>query len=242
MQLRLCHQLPGVSATPLRLKIGDNTTPMTLKKVEMTGNWNQNIPLWVIAGHFLILYPITQLYLRDYRWLSQYGYSCFQALALVIFIRMPRLKHLGWTSLYLRQNFLIGGACGLTIIATLPLLDLFAQQHSLVKSQAVWQVETLVPILLLPLLEQSFFSGFISQSLLKRLNPILAIYLSAAVFTLAHFTLSLGTFFLGFIATGLYYMTGTLIAPLIFHVSCQLAGVLLTHAYPHLATFLGFLL
>ncbi len=215
---------------------------MDIKKVEMTGHWNQNIPLFVMAGYFLILYPITQFYLRDYRWVSQYGYSCFQALALVIFIRMPRLKQLGWSTLHLRQNLLVGGACGFIIIATLPLLDLFTKQLSLVRSQAVWQVESLLPILLLPILEQSFFSGFISQSLLKRLNPILAIYLSAAIFTLAHFTLSLGTFFLGFIATGLYCLTGTLFAPLIFQISCHLADVLLTHAYPRLATFLGFLL
>lgn len=219
---------------------------MTIKKVEMTGSWNQNTPLYVMACYFIILYPFVQFYLRDMRWASQYAYICFQALALLIFIRIPGLKELGWSTLHIRQNLIIGGTCGITMISTLPLLDLLAKQLDIAKSipapEARWQIDALFSILLLPLLEQSFFTGFISQSLIKKLSPIPAIYFSAVIFTLAHFTMSLGAFSLGFIAAGLYYLTGTLYAPLVFHISCRLADTLLTHAYPHLVTFLRFLL
>ena len=97
-------------------------------------------------------------------------------------------------------------------------------------------------ILLVPLIEQIFFTGIVVQSLLRKYNPVIAIYGAGLIYTLVDFKLSLATFGLGLIAGGLFKLTGTLYAPLLFHVSCVLAGILLVEVYPSLITVLGFLL
>lgn len=208
---------------------------MAIKKAEMTGAWNPNIPLYIILPiYFFVLYPTVQFF----GFPSQYAYPCFQALSLVILTR--RVTEIGWSALYLKQHLLIGGVCGAMVVGALPLLDVFSSYVGL-ETTPVSETNIAVFSLLLPLLEQSFFSGLIAQSLFKKINPVLAVYLTAVIFTLAHFTLNLGTFFIGLIATGLFYLTGTLYAPLVFHIGCQIAWVLLRQVYPHLITLLGFL-
>lgn len=219
---------------------------LPIKKTELTGTWNPNIYLYfILPAYFLVLYPSVQFFFQDSRWISRYAYTAFQTLTLLSMARKTTLKELGWSPVYLRQHLLIGGVCGAIVLGALPLLDvLFSNLSTVQKATGQnpdWPIETLPAILLLPLLEQTFFSGLIAQSLFKKFKPILGIYLAAVIFTLAHFTLNFGVFSLGFITTGLFYLTGTLYAPFIFQISCQLAGVLLIQIYPNLITFLGFL-
>ncbi|MCH7623124.1 MAG: CPBP family intramembrane metalloprotease, partial [Nitrospinae bacterium] len=97
------------------------------------------------------------------------------------------------------------------------------------------------PIFLFPLLTQIFFTGLIFQGLSNKYNPALAIYGAGIIFTLGHFKLNLGIFFLGIITAFLFRLTGTLYASILFHTSCSLAGMLLLYIYPRLTTLLGFL-
>lgn len=219
---------------------------MSIKKVEMTGSWNFNVILYfILPAYFLILYSSVQFFFQDIRWISHYADSVFQVVALITIARKTSLKELGWSPIYLRQHLLIGGASCAIVLGALPLLDILVSNFSTIQKPSTlkfeWQNETLYTAFLLPILEQTFFSGLIAQSLFKKFKPILGLYLAAVIFTLAHSTLSLGVFSLGFIATGLFYLTGTLYAPLIFQIGCETARAILIQLYPHLIVFLGFL-
>ena len=96
-------------------------------------------------------------------------------------------------------------------------------------------------IILVPLIEQVFFTGIIFQSIAKKISPILAIYSSGVIYTLAKYKLNLGAFFLGALTSFLFKQTKTIFAPIIFHASCVAGGVLIKIIFPRLKTLLGFL-
>lgn len=148
----------------------------------------------------------------------------------------------------------MGTIAGGTLLISLPLLDSAIDitglaNHELFKGRYIQKgsfnlsslPETTITVILTPLIEQIFFTGFILQSLLKKYNPIPIIYAGGLVYTLAGFKLSLGTFGLGIGASLLFKLTGTLYASILFHMSCALGGVLLESIYPRLITVLGFL-
>jgi len=96
-------------------------------------------------------------------------------------------------------------------------------------------------LLAIPFIEQVFFTGIIFQSLLKKINPILAIYASGIIYSLAGFKLSLGAFGLGVVTSFLFKSTKALYSSIIFHASCAAGGVIIKSIYPKLSTLLGFL-
>ena len=144
---------------------------------------------------------------------------------------------------------------GGTILISLPLLDTAIEvtglaDHELFgkrsKKEVLHDFSSLIEkgavVFFIPLIEQIFFTGIILKTLLRRINPVLAIYAAGLFYTLAGFKLSLGTFGLG-VCTGLLFkLTGTLYSPVLFHMSCALAGIILEKVYPRLIFILGFLL
>ena len=96
-------------------------------------------------------------------------------------------------------------------------------------------------IIVVPFIEQIFFSGLALKSLLERINPIIAIYIISVVYTLIGLDLTLGAFALGIIASTLFKITGTLYSSIIFHMSCVVGGELIFKTYPKLIVILGFL-
>ena len=96
-------------------------------------------------------------------------------------------------------------------------------------------------VILIPFIEQIFFTGFIFQSLQKLINPILAIYTGGIIYTLAGFKLSFGSFGLSLCTNLLFKLTGTLYASILFHISCALGSVLIENIYPGMIGVLGFL-
>ncbi|MBT3776580.1 MAG: CPBP family intramembrane metalloprotease, partial [Pelagibacteraceae bacterium] len=81
----------------------------------------------------------------------------------------------------------------------------------------------------------------IYQSIHKKTSPILAIYASGIIYSLAGYKLSLGSFGLGFTTSFLFKTTKTIYASIIFHVSCAVGEIMIKTIYPRLNTFLGFL-
>ena len=163
---------------------------------------------------------------------------------------------MGFSRQYLGNHLLIGLILAGLIVSTLPFLDNLISLSGLDQNELFSEAanqrnaddwESLQPLglaitaLVFPLLAQFFFTGLIYQSLSKKVDPVLALFGSALIFTLGHFKLNLGLFSLGIITSFLYRLTGTLYASILFHMSCALAGILLLYAYPRLITILVFL-
>ena len=205
-----------------------------------------------------MFFPPLQIFFRGPPWIAQYGTLTFFAgiFLYVLVIKKVPLSQSGFSSQHLWNHLTIGLILGGSILAALPLLDslisvsgldqheLFAEsvkQRSRDAGSDLHPLSLLVQVLLFPLLKQFFFTGGVYQSLSRKFNPILAIYGSAVLFTLAHFQLTLGYFFLGLITAFLFRLTGTLYASILLHAACSLAGILLLNVYSRLTTLLVFL-
>jgi len=229
-----------------------------LKSHPLTGTWNLKYPLLALAGYLLVVYPVLQIGLGNPHNIASLSLPlyCFMSIALISIFKKLRWDQLGLHTTHWKQNLLLGGLAGALILIPIPLLDGFITASGLEESdlfsgahQRVGGALSAIPnplnalrnILLIPLAEQVFFTGFVFQALLKKCKPSLAVYLGAVIFVLVHFKFNLGTFGLGLICFWFFHMTGSLMAPILFHMACQTGGILLTFYYPRVVTFLGFL-
>lgn len=170
----------------------------------------------------------------------------------VLYKKSP--NDIGFSTKYLKQHIVLGLIAGSGVVLTIPLLNVILEvlrltDHDLLRESTQNDIshnfrilfQKIGIIVLVSFVEQSFFTGIILQSLLKKLNPILAIYIVGLIYTLAAFKLNFGTFMLGICAGLLFKLTGTLYASILLHMSCLLGGVLLENIYPNMITILGFL-
>jgi membrane protease YdiL (CAAX protease family) len=161
---------------------------------------------------------------------------------------------LGFSVKGLKKNLFIGSASGGVLIFSLFLLDLcidstgmanhdlfINQTNSSISPDKISIIEYAGVFLVTPLIEQIFFTGIIFQSLIKKISPILAIYSSGIIYSLAGYKLSLGAFGLGVTASFLFKATKTIYASIIFHISCAMGEIMIKTIFPRLNTFLGFL-
>ncbi len=228
---------------------------MKINRIEITSPWPFKIPVMVLCVYFFVILPCTQLFFRTHPWLYKFSDDAFFALVVMVLMAIFKnnLSALGLSSRYLKQHLVVGAVAGSCILLCLPLLELGLNitglaEHELLAGEVKENLydtgvltEKSVRIFLIPLIEQIFFTGFILQSLLKKYNPIIAIYTVGLVYTLAGLKLSLGAFVMGIGTSLLFKLTGTVFAPFIFHMSCVLGGVLVEYVYPRLITLLLFL-
>lgn len=232
--------------------------PLKIKKVESQEIWELNTAEMIGLLFLLAFLPVVQAFFRGHSWMAHYGHTIFFAgvFLYALYVKMIPIYRLGFSRRELGNHLMVGLVFGGLIVATLPLLDGLLsvsglEKHELfsegVKQRGADEGEVLNPlnllaqVLLFPILKQFFFTGVIFQNLRRKLNPVLAVYIIAVIFTLAHFKLTLGIFLLGLITAFLLQITGTLYASILFHAGCSLAGILLLHVYPRLTTFLVFL-
>ncbi len=230
---------------------------MQIKKVEPTGTCELKITVLALAGYFLVISPLTRIFFRSNPWLYENADITFLVMAIALLRATKKVDsiELGFSTIYLKQHLTIGTVCCLPVLLTLPILaaglDFFGiakhgllirGEENIASSGFVSTLGLLSTIFLVPLIEQVFFTGIVVQSLLKKYNHVVAIYAAGLIYTLVDFKMTLAAFGLGLIAGGLFKLTGTLYASLLFHVGCALAGILLVEFYPSLITVLGFLL
>ncbi len=230
---------------------------MLIKKADLTGTWPFKVPIIILCLYFFIYIPALRIFLRGIPFFTEYGFTCFYAAVIpyLYWVHKASPNHLGFSSLYLRQHLTVGAVLGGSMILALPLLSGLVTISGLGESEIFKASEGIpaaaapgnLPVtilthgLLIPVIEQIFFTGFVAQSFLKKFNPVIAVYLCGFLYSLAHFQLTLGTFAVGIITAWLFMQAGTLFAPLLFHIGCALSGLLLTHIYPRLFTLVGFL-
>ena len=229
---------------------------MKIIKTKMIGGWSLKLISLTLLGYFCALFPLVNVFFREFRWAGDFlypGYFIF-IIILIAGIFKARPEHFGLSRENIFQNILIGGICGGALIVSIPLLDILIDFSGLGNSELLEGADLraggspeggfttiIVSILLVPIIEQVFFSGIILQSLLKKLKPVTAIYLGSIIFTLAHFNFQLGALIIGLATALFYYRTGTIYAGILFQILCGVSGVLIQFVYPRLTTFLVFL-
>jgi membrane protease YdiL (CAAX protease family) len=228
-----------------------------LQKIPLTEGWPTKLPVTILILYFLAVFPLVHFVFRNVPWISEYGYLLFFAavpLSLLAF-KKATPADLGFSLTHIQNHLFIGGVIGGAIAISPQILDtligvtgldqseLFAEgaQQTLDKSMALSSVALAGSIIIIPIIKQVFFTGFIAHFLIKRINPVLAIYAAGILFTLVHLKLSLGLFLTGAVSAYLFNLTGTLYAPILFHAGIALTDALLTHVYPRLITLVGFL-
>ena len=227
---------------------------MRIKTVESTSSWPFKVPILVLILYVFVVLPSTQIFFKTNLLLYEYADILFFAGIVLVISYKTNLVELGFSAKYLNQHLVIGLISGGTLLLSLHLLNLGLEATGLTdhkifegRSESItshdlsFLLGKAVIVILISLIEQIFFTGFILQSLLKKINSILAVYAGGLFYTLAGFKMSFGTFALGIFTSFLFKITGTLYAPILFHISCGFAGELLKNVYPKMTTILGFL-
>jgi membrane protease YdiL (CAAX protease family) len=226
---------------------------MILKKAELTGSWGFKLSVGLLAGYVLVCIPTVFILFRGVPWIINLGPGIIFLAILTGFVVVKKipLSAIGFTSQNLKQNVVLGLGVGGLLILSLPLLDglidlsglgqneLFAGAEK--RSVVVDPVIVLFSVLIIPIVEQAFFSGLVLQGFLKKFKPVIAIYLVGILYPLALFELDLGNFLIGLGTACLFYFTGALWSSIIFQSACHAAGFLLMTTYPRLSTLLVFL-
>ena len=161
---------------------------------------------------------------------------------------------LGLSTKHLQKGLTVGFLSGGILISALILLNFSIDLTSLADQELFSNnknvnhppltnhlLDYIVAVLVIPIIEQVFFTGIVFQSFLKKFNPILSIYALGIIYSLAGFKLSLGAFGLGIITCLLFKYTKTIYASTIFHSSCVMGEILIKYLYPRLNTVLSFL-
>ena len=216
--------------------------------------WSIRATIFTLSVYLLLVLPGKNIFFHTNPWPFKYTDSIYFFVIILIALYRSNIKVLGFSVKGLRKNLFVGSASGGALIFSLFLLDLCIdstgmanhdlfknQPNSSISSDKSSIIEYASVVLVIPLIEQIFFTGIIFQSLLKKISPILAIYASGIIYSLAGYKLSLGAFGLGFTTSFLFKATKTIYASIIFHASCAVVGIMITSVYPRLNTLLGFL-
>ena len=216
--------------------------------------WSIRATIFTLSAYLLLVLPGKNIFFHTNPWPLKYTDSIYFFLIILFALYRSNLKVLGFSVKGLKRNLFVGSASGGALILSLFLLDLCIDStgmanHDLFKNQPNFNIssdknsiiEYAGVFLVIPLIEQIFFTGIIFQSLHKKISSILAIYTSGIIYSLAGYKLSLGAFGLGVTTSFMFKTTKSLYASIIFHASCAVGGVMVTSVYPRLNTLLGFL-
>jgi membrane protease YdiL (CAAX protease family) len=222
---------------------------------DLGAKWSIRSIIIILSFYLILLLPGKNIFFHTSPWIFKYTDTIYFFVVILLSLYRQNIKVLGFSSKHLKKNLLIGSIIGGVLILSLFLINLGVdltelRHHDLLKNQPnrsiLFDNTSIIDftniVLVVPLIEQIFFTGIIFQSLLKKINPLLAIYAAGIIYSLAGFKLSLGAFVLGVTTALLCKITKSLYASIIFHVSCAFGGVIIKSVYPRLKTLLGFLL
>jgi membrane protease YdiL (CAAX protease family) len=216
--------------------------------------WTLNKIILILCFYFIFILPLFKIYFRTSPFLYKYNDILYFLIIIGISFYRQNYYSLGFLRKNIKYNIVIGILAGVTLLITLPLLDLSLELLNLTNYELLSKKSSnsisysfdlfskqFLLILLIPLVEQIFFTGIVFQSLLKKLNPVIAVYITGLIYTTAGFKLSLGAFGVSVITSLLFLLTGSLHASIIFHACSALGIFILENIYPRIITILGFL-
>jgi len=228
------------------------------KRTHFTGTWGLKGPIGTLAVYACLLFPAVHiLFPQAQKWAPVIYPAYFgMILSFLILTRRATWQQLGFHTEHWKQNLTLGCMAGGLVVGMVPLLELFigitgldqtelfsgADQRLSQESEGNTSfIAFVLPAFLIALAEQGLLTGYVLQSLIRKIKPVLAVYLGGLIFMLVHFDFQLGLFLLGMTASSFYWLSGSLVAPLIFQIACTTAGWMLAHHYPKVFTLLGFL-
>ena len=211
--------------------------------------------IFILSFYVLLLLPAKNIFFQTNPWIYGYADFVYFLVIILLFLYLHNTKILGFSVKNLKKNLIVGSLSGGVVIISPFLLELGINStgmSNLDLLQAQANIDILLEkrsiivyasiVLMVPFIEQVFFTGIIFQSLLKNINPVLAIYTSGVIYSLAGFKLSLGAFVIGIITAILFKITKTLYASIIFHSCCVIGGIIINTIYPRLSTLISFIL
>jgi membrane protease YdiL (CAAX protease family) len=227
-------------------------------RTELKGTWGLKGPIGVLAVYSCVLFPVFHILFPQARQWAAIIYPTYFGVAMLflVFARYVTWQELGFHKEYWRQNLILGCLAGGLVVGAVPLFDLLINVTGMGQSELFYGADRrlsqemegnasfiafAVSAIFIAVVEQGFLTGYVLHALIRKSKPMLAVYLGGLIFALVHFDLQLGIFLLGLIASSFYWLTGSLVAPLIFQIACYAAGWLLIHHYPKVFTLLGFL-
>jgi membrane protease YdiL (CAAX protease family) len=228
------------------------------ERTHFTGTWGLKGPIGTLAIYSCLLFPAVHiLFPQAQKWAAIIYPAYFGIiLSLLILTRQVTWQQLGFHTEHWKQNLMLGCLAGGLVMGMVPLLELFIGVSGLDQTELFSGADQrlsqesegnssfiafVLPAIFIVLAEQGFLTGYVLQSLIRKIKLVLAVYLGGLIFMLVHFDFQLGMFLLGLTVSLFYWLTGSLVASLIFQIACCIAGWLLTHHYPKVFTLLGFL-
>ena len=225
-----------------------------IKNKKQSSPWTLNKIILILCFYFIFILPLITIYFRTTPFLYKYSDIIYFLIIIGITFYRKNYYSLGFLRTNINHNIIVGVLAGGTLLVTLPLIDLSLELLNLTSYELlskkpsnnisysfIFFYKQFLLILFIPLVEQIFFTGIVFQSLIKKLNPVIAVYITGLIYTVVGFKLSLGTFGLSAITSLLFLLTGSLYASFIFHVCSALGNFILENIYPRIITILGFL-
>jgi len=211
--------------------------------------------IFILIFYILLVLPAKNIFFQTTPWIYEYTDIIYFLVIILLVLYLNNTKILGFSVKNLKENLILGSLSGGLVIISLFLLELGINLTGM-SNLDLLQTQTNIDIslekrsiiiyasiiLMVPLIEQVFFTGIIFQSLLKNINPVLAIYSSGVIYSLAGFKLSLGAFVIGVTTAILFKVTKTLYASIVFHSCCVIGGIIIKTIYPRLSTLISFIL
>ena len=216
--------------------------------------WTVRITAPILIIYLLLVLPAKNIFFYNNPWLFKNNDRIYFFLVILISLYKSNASLIGFSTKNLKSDLLIGSLLGGSILFILYILNLFIDligwgEHDLFKSQLSVNsyanlnspINYILIVLVIPFIEQVFFTGIIFQSILKKANPIVAIYSSGIIYSLVDYKVSLSAFGLGVVASFLFNKTKSIYAPTIFHASCSAGGEIVKSIYPRLKILLNFM-
>ena len=216
--------------------------------------WSVRVTIPILIVYLLLVLPGKNILFHTNPWVINYIDTTYYLVIISFAVYKLNLKTLGFSTKYFKNNLIVGFLSGGGLLFSLFILNysidlvgladnaLFTDRPNMKNIDLITSIkEHTVIIIIVPLIEQVFFTGIIFQSIAQKISPVLAIYFSGVIYSIAKFKLNLGSFFLGILTSFQFNQTKTLIAPIIFHSSCAAGGVVVKSFYPRLKTLIGFL-
>ena len=228
---------------------------MHSKKSDLDTQLTVPSTILILSFYLLLVLPAKNIFFQTNPWIYGYIDIIYFLVIILLVLYLHYTKILGFSVKNLKKNLLVGSLSGGVVIISLFLLELGIDltgmsNLDLIQTQSNIDISLDMSsiiiyasiILMVPLIEQVFFTGIIFQSLLKNINPVIAIYSSGVIYSLAGFKLSLGAFIIGVTTAILFKVTKTLYASIIFHSCCVVGGMIIKTIYPRLSTLISFIL